>query len=194
MTWIKLCGMTSARDVAAAEEAGADAVGFVTAVDSVRAVSAEGAAEFGRGSLLERFLVTDDATPEGLLAAAERAEVTGVQPHGRHSEPAAIAAIAAGYSVLFPIPVEPGIDVFAFPEGSVPILDTGTPGGGVRFDRTLLMGLPERFVAAGGLTPDNVGEVLADLRPYGVDVSSGIEREPGVKDPALMRRFVEAAR
>ena len=193
MTWIKLCGMRTAADVSVAQAAGADAVGFVTARRSVRCVSPARAAEIGAGCSIARFLVTEDETPEDLLAAALLAGVTGVQPHGDHALAAAEAALEAGYEVLYPIVVAPGLDVQA-PEGTIPILDGVVPGSGIPFDSSVLADLPAQFVVAGGLNPDNVGEVLTRLRPYGVDVSSGIEREHGVKDPELMQRFVEAVR
>lgn len=194
MIWIKLCGMRSRADVAAAEAAGADAVGFVTAAGSVRRVTALEAAEYGEGCSVERFLVTTDETPEDLLLAARASRVTGVQPHGRHGSEAAAAAIEAGYRVLFPVPVSADIDTTAVPEGALPIFDGAVPGSGTGFDPALISTFPGRYVVAGGLTPDNVGDILTELRPYGVDVSSGIERERGVKDPVLMRRFVEAVR
>lgn len=193
MTWIKLCGMRTASDVAAAQAAGADAVGFVTARRSVRFVSPSTAAEIGAGCSIGRFLVTEDEPPEELLAAALLAGVTGVQPHGEHARDAALLALAAGYEVLYPITVAPGVD-FEAPAGAIPILDGPTPGSGVGIDLSIVKDPPAQFVVAGGLTPDNVEQVLARLRPYGVDVSSGIERERGVKDPVLMQRFVKAVR
>lgn len=193
MTWVKLCGMRTAADVAAAQAAGADAVGFVTARRSVRFVSPSTAAEIGAGCSIARFLVTEDQPPDDVLAAARLAGVTGVQPHGEHAREAALLALAAGYDVLYPIVVIPGA-VLEAPEGTIPILDGPVPGSGVGFESAVVAELPAQFVVAGGLTPDNVEEVLARLRPYGVDVSSGIERERGVKDPELMQRFVEAVR
>jgi phosphoribosylanthranilate isomerase len=102
--------------------------------------------------------------------------------------------LQAGLKVLFPIPVGEGTEASAPPPGSMPILDGINPGSGVRFDPTMIPYLPDRFVVAGGLTPENVREVTIDLDPYGVDVSSGIESEPGVKEADLMTRFVEALR
>lgn len=193
MTWIKLCGMRTESDVAAAQAAGADAVGFVTAQRSSRFVSPATAAEIGAGCSIARFLVTEDEPPEEVLAAALLAGVTGVQPHGEHARDAALLALAAGYDVLYPIIVAPGADLEA-PTGAIPILDGPVPGSGIGIDLSMVASPPAQFVVAGGLTPDNVGEVLTRLRPYGVDVSSGIERERGVKDPELMQRFVEAVR
>lgn len=193
-TWVKLCGMRSADDVAAAAAAGADAVGFVTAAGSMRSVTPVQAAEFGGETALATFLVTEDESPEALLRAAAEASVTGVQPHGRHSLAAATAALTAGLEVLFPISVVPGVDFDGTPVGGLPLLDAPTWGGGVPFDHSLIPQGLGRFVLAGGLRASNVAEVVRTVRPYGVDVSSGIEREPGVKDPQLMREFVEAAR
>ncbi|MEE9298871.1 MAG: phosphoribosylanthranilate isomerase [Acidimicrobiia bacterium] len=193
-TWVKLCGMRSADDVAAAAAAGADAVGFVTAARSMRSVTPLQAAEFGSGTALATFLVTEDESPEALLRAAAEASVTGVQPHGRHSLAAATAALSAGLEVLFPISVVPGVDFDGTPVGGLPLLDAPTWGGGVGFDHSLIPQGLGRFVLAGGLRASNVAEAVRTVRPYGVDVSSGIEREPGVKDPQLMREFVGAAR
>jgi len=193
MTWVKLCGMRTSSDVAAAQIAGADAVGFVTVPRSVRFVSPSTVAEISAGCTISRFLVTEDETPDALLAAALVAAVTGVQPHGDHADQAARAALEAGYDVLYPVVAVPGIDVEA-PEGMIPILDGPVPGSGIGFDSAVVGSLPAQFVVAGGLTPDNVAEVLTRLRPYGVDVSSGIELERGVKDPELMQRFVDAVR
>lgn len=193
-TWVKLCGMRSAADVAAAADAGADAVGFVTAAGSVRRITPAQAADYGRGFAVATFLVTEDEKPETLLHAAATASVTGVQPHGRHAAAAAEAALDAGLEVLFPIAVVPDADFAAAPSGAVPLLDSATWGGGVAFDHSLIPSGLGRFVLAGGLTPGNVAAAVSAARPYGVDVSSGIEIEPGVKDPALMRDFVEAAR
>ncbi len=193
MTWIKLCGMRTSSDVVAAQSAGADAVGFVTAPRSVRFVSPSTVAEISAGCSIPRFLVTEDETPDALLAAALVAAVTGVQPHGDHADQAARAALEEGYDVLYPVVVVPGRDVEA-PEGMIPILDGPVPGSGIGFDPSVVGSLPAQFVVAGGLNPDNVAEVLARLRPYGVDVSSGIELERGVKDPELMQRFVDAVR
>jgi len=194
MIWIKFCGLRSAADVAAAVLAGANAVGFVTAEGSPRQVSPSEVAGYSAGCSIERFLVTLNQTPDDLLDAVGVAGVTGVQPHGEHSREAATAALQAGLKVLFPIPIGEGAKESVAPPGSMPILDSINPGSGVRFDPTMIPYLPDRFVVAGGLTPENVREVAIDLDPYGVDVSSGIESEPGVKEADLMTRFVEALR
>jgi phosphoribosylanthranilate isomerase len=192
VTWVKFCGMRSVADVAAAAAAGADAVGFVTAAGSVRQVSVAEAEALGAGVALERYLVTQDEQPDDLIKAAQEAAVTGVQPHGRFRLAAAEAALKAGLQVLYPVSADdPGHEV---PEGSVPIIDGAVPGSGTLVDLSLASKVAAPFVIAGGLTPTNVGDICARLAPYGVDVSSGIEIERGMKDPELMIAFMRALR
>ncbi len=198
MTWVKLCGMTRREDAVAAQEAGADAVGFVVYPGSPRRISLDRVADLGRGLDIERYLVTVGIAPGALLDAAERAGVSGVQPHGGHAAEAAAAALAAGLDVLFPVPMGDGPpDLAAVPAGCIPMLDraSGRHGGtGLAFDWSLAAGMSGRWVLAGGLTPGSVGEAIATVHPWGVDVASGVEASPGVKDHDLMRRFVAAAR
>lgn len=198
MTWVKLCGLSTRADVEAAVKAGADAVGFVVARRSVRRIAVETAAAIGRDMPIERYLVTVDMPQDDLLRAAEVAGVDGVQPHGHDARSAAEAAVRAGLRVLFPIGVGAGVDLTPAPDGTTPLLDTavaGRHGGtGRSFDWSLVADTDRPFVLAGGLTPQNVAEAVATARPWGVDVSSGIERVPGDKDHDLMYRFVEAVR
>ena len=199
MTWVKVCGMTRREDVDVAVAAGADAVGFITWPGSPRCVTPERAAGLGRDAGATRILVTVDQPPEALLAAAGAAEVDGVQPGGDHAAEAAAAARAAGYLVLRPIPVGAGPpDLGAVPAEEIPLLDTargGMHGGtGVAFDWSVAAGLDRDFVLAGGLGPHNVADAVARVRPWGVDASSRLEREPGVKDHDLVARFVEEAK
>ena len=198
MTWVKLCGMTRRDDVAAAARLGADAVGFVIYEGSPRRVSLDDVSGLGTGFTLERYLVTVDEAPVRLVAAARRAGVTGVQPHGRHARAAAEAALAEGLTVLFPVGVGDGpVDLGDVPAGCMPILDTRSAhhgGTGRRFDWSLAGNLGRPWVLAGGLTPGTVGDAVRLLQPWGVDVASGIEASPGVKDQDLMRGFIEAVR
>jgi phosphoribosylanthranilate isomerase len=198
MTWIKFCGMTRRTDVEAAAALGVDAVGFVTYAGSPRMVTATEAARLGEGMQIRRFLVTVDLGPEELLESAGLAGVDGVQPHGRDSAVAASAARRAGFEVLFPVPVTGPIDLSDVPVGVMPILDVadaGRHGGtGRAFDWRLAAGLGVDFVLAGGLRPETVAEAVRTATPWGVDVSSGIEHAPGIKDQRRMREFVEAVR
>ncbi|MDX1690797.1 MAG: phosphoribosylanthranilate isomerase [Acidimicrobiia bacterium] len=198
MTWVKLCGLRTREDVEVAVEAGADAVGFVLAAGSPRRISVDTARRIGADAAVERYLVTVDVEPGPLLEAAELAGADGVQPHGAHAADAAAAALDAGLRVLFPVPVTDRVALADVPPDARPLLDTHVPGmhGGTgrTFDWDLAADPGRDVVIAGGLTPDTVGVAVGIARPWGVDVSSGIERSPGEKDHALMRRFVEAVR
>ena len=139
-----------------------------------------------------------DAVFTDALAAARKAGVDGVQPGGRHGPEAAAAAAGAGLKVLLPIAVDGPVTVPDLPDEAVPLLDTAVPGmdggTGKAFDWTVAAGLSGRFVVAGGLNPANAAEAVEVTGAWGVDVSSGIESAPGVKDPAAMKAFVEAIR
>jgi phosphoribosylanthranilate isomerase len=193
MTWVKLCGMRTRSDVEAAMTAGADAVGFVIAPRSLRFVEPALLPDLGRDCPLQRFLVSEDEDPDTLVAIALDAGMTGIQPHGQGATSAAASALAAGMRVLYPIDPR-AYSAGRLPSGAMPIFDAATPGGGRSFDHAPLRDVAGPFVLAGGLRPETVAGVVSALSPFGVDVSSGIESEPGVKDPQLMRRFVEAVR
>lgn len=198
MTWVKICGMTRAEDVAAAVAAGADAVGFVAHPASSRFVSPAVITALAGDTEVATYLVTVDADPAWLVSTAATVGVTGVQPHGRESSEAIDACLAVGLDVLAPVPVAgTPPDLSAIPEGATPILDTAADahgGTGTSFDWGLAEGLDRSIVLAGGLHPDNVAAAVARVEPWGVDVASGVEAAPGVKDHDAMRRFVEAAR
>ena len=199
MTWVKLCGMTRRRDVEVAVAAGADAVGFVVYDGSPRRVAPARVAHLASDLPIASFLVTVDAEPGWLVDTARGAGTTGVQPHGRHASEAAGAALAAGLEVLYPVAVgaeKPDLSVL--PPGARLLLDSAAAGlyGGTGrpFDWSLVAGLDPEFVLAGGLTPDTVAEAVRRARPWGVDVASGVEEAPGIKDHRLLRRFVEEAK
>jgi phosphoribosylanthranilate isomerase len=173
-------------------EAGADAIGFVIAPHSVRKVSPERARILAEGVSVIKVLVTMDLEPGMLVEAA--AGMDAVQPHGAHAVAAAAAARTAGLVVLRPVPMNATTDLSVVPEDQIPLLDSEQPGTGVPFDWKLVNGSRRRFVLAGGLGPDNVAEAIRAMHPWGVDASSGLETEPGRKDPVLIKRFVEEAK
>jgi len=201
MTWVKVCGLTRPEHVAAAVEAGADAVGFVIALRSVRRVSIERAAELMEGVPILRVLVSADALPDELIAAARETGADGVQPHGLHAEHAAAAAEGEGLFVLRPLSVTVGTiepDPTAVPEAQIPLLDTAHAelhgGSGVAFAWGAIDPPARRFVLAGGLDPENVADAISALRPWGVDASSRLEQAPGIKDTAKVAAFVREAK
>ena len=204
-TRIKICGLTREADVAAAVEAGADAVGFVLYAKSPRHVSLERAAALAQG--LPPFV-----TPVLLFVNAARADIGAAlaeMPQALpqfHGDETATDCDAAGRPYLRAVRMAPGIDLLdcalRFPRAQALLLDAavdGYGGGGKVFDWSLLSpDLPadvrSRLVLSGGLNPANVIDGVLRTRPYAVDVSSGVESAKGVKDAALLRRFCEAVR
>lgn len=198
MTWVKICGLRTSADVKAATDAGADAVGFVLAQDSPRAIRPDLAAQLIIDCELPSFLVTVDASPAEILDLIDFTAASGVQPHGADAAAAALAARRADLAVLRPRHVTADLDLSDIPEDQIPLLDTHVPGShggtGERFDPDLLPAIDRRWVMAGGLDPTNVADAIKHLRPYGVDASSRLESSPGHKDHDLIKAFVQEAK
>jgi phosphoribosylanthranilate isomerase len=201
-TRIKICGLTRAEDVAAAVEAGADAIGLVFYPPSPRCIDLERAARLARE--LPPFV-----TPVGLFVNAEPSFIAAViaaipslllQFHG--DETASVCQ-APGRPYLAAARMSPGLDLLDFaarhPHATGLLLDAhveGYGGAGKVFDWSLVptRGLPCPVVLSGGLHAGNVIEGILRLRPWAVDVSSGVESGKGIKDAAAIRRFCEAVR
>ncbi|MDE3735165.1 MULTISPECIES: phosphoribosylanthranilate isomerase [Pseudomonas] len=199
---IKICGITRIDDALAAVAAGADAIGFVFYAKSPRAVTPAQARAIV--AALPPFVTT-----VGLFVDMPRAELTQVlaevpldllQFHGDES-PEACAGYGRPY--IKALRVKPGDDITAaiscYPEASGILLDTfvqGTPGGtGEAFDWSLVpQDAAKPLILAGGLTPENVGEAVRQVRPYAVDVSGGVEAGKGIKDAAKIQAFIQQAR
>ena len=207
-TWIKICGTTSLEDALSSMEAGADALGFIFA-PSKRHVSMEQAQRMisRLPREVERIGVFMDASPAEIAAAAGKADLTGIQLHGGGSFAAIHDYLPAtrrqSIRKIRTVLVQPDFELRFGNEAGGPgmvdawLLDSGA-GSGKTFDwqaaRTHLDGRHERFIIAGGLTPENVGEAIRIFRPWGVDVVTGVEREPGRKDPKKLKAFVAAVR
>ena len=206
----KICGLTTPEAVAAALEGGAGYLGFVLFDKSPRAIGAEAAARLaqsarGRAKIVALLVDPDDA----LLANTVKVLAPDmIQLHGRET-PARAAAVRqiSGLDTIKAVGVSDASDVQAalVYDGAVDHLmfdakapkDAERPGGhGAPFDWTLLEGVkPQRqWFLAGGLDPWNVGEALRLSRAPLVDVSSGVERGPGLKDPGLIAAFLDAVR
>jgi phosphoribosylanthranilate isomerase len=201
MTWVKICGMTSPEAVGATVDGGADAMGFVLAPASPRAISLDRARSLADGVPIATFIVTVDLPPGEALAAAEYVGATGIQAHGDRSLDVAAEAVEAGYLSIAPVPVGvngPNVDLSEVPESSLPLFDTASTalhgGTGVAFDWGVMPTPGRPFILAGGLGPDNVSAAIEALRPFGVDASSRLESEPGVKDPSRIVAFIEQAK
>jgi phosphoribosylanthranilate isomerase len=212
MTWVKICGMTNLEDALVAVEAGADAVGFVFYEKSPRCVSVETAREIVAKlpESVEKVGVFVNEWEDTICAVADNAGLTAVQMHGDNEDPH-VADLVVGrrpqVKVLAAISMQhPNPQSWAMMWGPDSVrtflLDSGTsskPGGtGKVFDWAAPV-VDEikkvgRVVAAGGLTPENVIEAIEILKPWGVDVVSGVEAAPGKKDPEKVRAFVRAVR
>lgn len=198
MVWVKVCGIRTKADVEAVGAAGADAIGLVMAVSPRRVTAEEAGALVAMAVGLETFLVTVDARPAELLDLAGFVGCTGVQPHGLYAPEAATAAVQSGLTVLRPHPVSNSVDLSSIPPTQTPLLDTADTqrhgGTGRTFDWALATRIERDFVLGGGLNPSNVAEAISRVGPWGVDASTGLESAPGVKDPNLIRRYVQEAK
>ncbi len=200
---VKICGITRAEDARAAALAGADAVGLVFYPPSPRAVDLERAqaAVAGLPAFVARVGVFVDPEPEAVRAAVAAAALDLLQFQGR--EPPELCR-AFGRPYLKALRAAPGTDLAAearrYSDACAILVDThrpGVPGGtGEAFDWSLIppsLGRPpgaRPLVLAGGLHPGNVAEAVRRVRPWAVDVSSGVEAAPGIKDAALVAAFV----
>lgn len=200
-TRIKICGLTREADVAQAVAAGTDAIGLVLYARSPRAVSLARAAELAR--LMPPFV-----TPVCLLVNAEPgfvAEVVATLPQALlqfHGDETPAQCEAAGRPFIRAARMTPELALIDFARtyaaASGILLDAhvdGYGGGGKVFDWSLIpSGVPLPLVLSGGLHPANVGSGVLAVRPWAVDVSSGVEIAKGQKDAGLMRQFCEAVR
>lgn len=198
----KICGITRVEDALAAAAAGADAIGLVFYAKSPRAVSVQQAREII--AALPPFVTT-----VGLFVNASRCELSEIleavpldllQFHGDETP-----AECEGYNRpwIKALRVRPGDDLEAscklYAKASGILLDTyvaGVPGGtGEAFDWSLVPDhLSKPIILAGGLSPDNVAAAIAQVRPYAVDVSGGVEQSKGIKDAARIEAFIDAVR
>jgi phosphoribosylanthranilate isomerase len=213
MTWIKICGITNLEDALVAVEAGADAVGFVFYEKSPRNVSPDAALEISRhlSGRIERVGVFVNQNEDVLCDVGDDAALTAVQMHGDNEDPHVADRVVArrplkvmvGISMHRPVPEEWAArwqprNVFAFLADSGSSVKLG--GTGETFDWQASLNALDRIkglgrlVLAGGLNPENVGEAIRITKPWGVDVSSGVEASPGKKDPEKVRAFIRAVR
>lgn len=198
MTFVKICGTTSEADALLAVAMGADAVGFIFAPSS-RQVAAQVARDIVRRLPPEVLTVGvfRDEAPQRVVEVVNSAGLRAAQLHGREPAeqtqwvkarvPVVLKAFTAG---------DPAIARAGDHGADLVLVDSANPGSGRVFDWALAEDVPpgQRLVLAGGLHPENVAEAIARVRPFGVDVVSGVEAAPGHKDPRLVRAFVSAAK
>jgi len=195
-TRIKICGITTPEAATAAVDAGADAIGLVFAQGSPRCIDAPTATR-----LLEMIppLVITVGVYRDLRPDSDPMtdRVGMLQLHGGEDE-TLIAGLAEPVIRGFPFSPEAIARWDACPNVAALLVDGPRGGTGEVFDHRSLAALANTITRpvflAGGLTPDNVGDAIRVVRPYAVDVSSGVESAPGVKDPSLIAAFCDAVR
>jgi len=207
---IKICGLKTPETLESAINAGADWVGFVFFPKSPRHVTLDLAKDLGQiaGIRVKKVALVVDADDAALEAIEKALSPDMLQLHG-HESPERVAAIRKrfGHPIIKALGIADATDLEAArayaPAADWLLLDAKPPknadlpgGNGVSFDWRLLAGLDleKPFMVSGGLDPSNVGQAIAISHTAGVDVSSGVETAPGVKDPAKIRSFIEAAR
>ncbi len=201
--YVKICGLRDADIALRAIELGADAVGVVMSPRSPRHASLEEAAEVVGAARDAAAGPVDTVLVVNTLPAREAAETARalgfdvLQLHGRYS-----AEDFAEARTILPrlwratsLSADPGLRPGDFGEERL-LIDGAIPGSGAAWDLSEIDGgrLGDGWILAGGLDPERVAGAIAAVRPWGVDVSSGVESSPGVKDPALIARFISAAR
>jgi len=199
VTKIKICGNTRAQDVELAVELGVDLLGFIFTrskrqvhIDEIKGVIGQ------VPGTIERVGVFIDEPPEQIAAVAHACGLTAIQVY----RPLTEKDRSLGLLLLPAFRVQEGEDLTAIPleNGDHPLFDTWTPdtigGTGRPWAWPQAKAVARRYpvVVSGGLTPDNVDGAVRELHPWAVDVCSGVEAEPGRKDHAKLRAFVEAVR
>jgi len=195
--FVKICGLRSVEHVEAAVAAGADAIGFLLS-PSPRQVTPQEAARLAAAVPDHVLSVGVFATesPEQIRHDAEVAGVDTIQLHGayRHEDFQALADLPVKLIRAIAGTENPDTNCGAYGEDLL-IVDAAKPGSGEPWDWTRLPAEPTGYwLLAGGLSPGNVGRAIAEARPWGVDVSSGVEITRGVKDPGLIQNFIKAAK
>ncbi len=214
--WVKICANTSLEDAQFAADAGADAVGFVFAKSTRQVTPAEVRAIIPMLPVeLEKYGVFVDAGFEEIAQIVDECGLTGVQLHAANDPalPSKLRNHSSG--VRRPLRILKVIHYSSDLKEQIRAAQSDSAIDGVLVDSrtaTLVGGTGRRFdweaasgsfvaagsrlrmIVAGGLNPDNVGEAIVTLRPWGIDVASGVEAMPGRKDPAKVRAFVENAR
>lgn len=198
---VKICGITRAADAQLAAELGATAVGFVFWPGSPRAVTPEAARRIVEGlpPELERVGVFVDADVADVEAIAFHAGLTTVQLQGAETRET-VRALAGALRVIKAVGLSDDLteealdgwgEVRLLLDAHDPVRHGGT-GRPIDWDRAAVVARRRPVILAGGLTPANVADAVVRVRPAGVDVSSGVEAAPGVKDPARLKAFFDA--
>jgi len=195
--FVKICGITSEADALLAVGMGASAVGFVFA-PSPRQMAPSAVADIVKRLPYETITVGvfRDEARQRVVDIANQIGLGAVQLHGMESvgDTQWIASRTRRTIKAFPAGHR-NIDRFPEYGAQIMLIDGANPGSGELFDWRLAEGVvdPTRLIVSGGLRPENVGAAISHLHPWGVDVSTGVEASPGVKDPGKLREFIGAA-
>jgi len=196
--FVKICGITTEDDALLAVALGADALGFVFA-PSPRQVTASAVYDITRRLPPEVLTVGvfRDEYPQRVVGIVHEAGLKGAQLHG-HESPSDVAMVSRSLRWVIKAVAAGTVDARNANDfgTDIVLLDAPHPGAGKVFDWSLAgeVALGPRILLAGGLTPENVADAIGQVRPWGVDVSTGVESELGKKDPRKMRLFIAAAR
>jgi phosphoribosylanthranilate isomerase len=196
--FVKICGITSSTDALLAVALGADALGFVFAASPRRVSEATVSSILAQlPSEVLTFGVFNNEHPSRVIETVHSLGLSGAQVHGDVGHDGVdeiathirrtIRAYRAGHVRS---------DEFHTTKPWAILLDSQSPGSGEVFDWSLVERVPERarMILAGGLRPENIEEAIRTVRPFGVDVSTGVEASPGKKDPVKLRAFISNAR
>ncbi|WP_353512852.1 phosphoribosylanthranilate isomerase [Thermus sp. LT1-2-5] len=195
---VKICGLTRLEDALLAEDLGAHALGFVLAPGSPRGVSPPRVREIAAalGPLVVRVGVFRDQAPEEVLRLMEEARLQVAQLHGKEP-PEWAEAVGRFYPVIKAFSLEgPADPAWAGYPAWALLLDSPRPGSGQAYPRAWaepLLATGKRVILAGGITPENAPQALA-LRPYAIDLASGVEEAPGVKSPKRLEALFAQVR
>ena len=203
---VKICGLTRVEDARFAVDAGADYLGIVMAESSKRRASHEQAKEILALNLVQpRYLVfgydNADFISETFKALAQTG--TRLQIMADHPELARLLTLTSAQNILPSISAAEKVDadeITAWAEYPLVLFDSHRSNGGLAggtgktFNPANIAGISRPYLLAGGLNPDNVGQIVTQVNPHGVDVASGTETSPGIKDTDKVRRFIENAK
>lgn len=204
MVRVKICGITSAADAQAAIDAGANLVGFNFYTKSPRCVDEAEACKI-RAKLPKRVKAVGifvNRLPADVITLQSRVDLDAVQLHGDET-PETVAQIAPVVPVIKAFRVEPEFPLatldpywqaFAFLFDAAHTDQYGGTGRTTDWDVAKSAALKHRIILAGGLKVENVAAAVRIVRPYGIDVASGVESSPGKKDHGLLREFIQEVR
>jgi phosphoribosylanthranilate isomerase len=201
MVKVKICGITNLEDAKSAAEVGADAIGFIFYRESPRYIPVQKAADIIRA--IPPFVLTVgvfvNETPEIIHEAVKRCSLSLVQLHGDETPEFCRSLNLRAIKAIRVFKEEDLNPIDSFPVEGI-LIDSYQPGQfggtGMAINWKILKGISKNrpVILSGGLTPQNVEEAIETVSPYAVDVSSGVEKEPGKKDREKMKQFIQNAR